>query len=263
MKTDVVKGNYVPPKRTRITSQEMTEALRKSLSDDWTVPDAHTLLVLVAMSAHETGEWMSCWNYNLGNVKASPTWGGNYTCLDNVWEVLKGKERWFSPRGEIAGRNGGLIGEEWSVPPGHPQTRFRAYQSLEYGVAGFAMKMSGMYRPALEVLCEGGTSDAFVAELKALKYFTGDLVKYQASVRRFYRDFSSGEHFRALDLGDAGPDVLAVTTRLAALTYLGETELTDTFTERVDAAVREFQRSRGLKVDGIVGTYTREALEPS
>jgi hypothetical protein len=136
-KTETVKGTYVPPKRTRITSQEMSDALRQEFDDQGFDLSPHALLVLVAMSAHETGEWVSCWNFNLGNVKASPTWLGNYTCLNNVWEVLKGKERWFSPRGEIAGRNGALIGEEWALPPGHPQTRFRAYESLEYGVAGF------------------------------------------------------------------------------------------------------------------------------
>jgi hypothetical protein len=190
MRTEQVKGTYVAPRRTVVSPEELRAALRKSLTARGIDASEHALTALVAMSAFETGEWRSCWNFNLGNVKASPSWEGSYTCLTNVWEVLKGVTRWFSPRGETDGKSGPLKGDEWAVPPGHPQTRFRAFATLEEGLAGFVEKMTGRYRPSFDVLLGGGSTDAFIAQLKRQSYFTGDLSKYQSGVRKLYAKFS-------------------------------------------------------------------------
>jgi hypothetical protein len=243
-----VIGTYVPAKRTPVTPDALRDALRACLAARGVTADERALTVLVAMSAHETGEWRSCWNYNLGNVKAGETWPGLYTCLTNVWEVLNGVTRWFSPRGETAGKNGPLKGPEYATPPGHPQTRFRAYSNLVDGVDGFAAKMTGMYRKSLDVLLTGGTSDAFVASLKRQRYFTGDLVKYQASVRRFCDKFGTPAR-RRLELGTKGDDVAQLQKALGF-------EPTGVFDARCDAAVRQVQDAFGLVVDGVVGRAT-------
>lgn len=190
LRTEQVSGTYVPTKRTTVTPAELREALRRSLEARGVNASEHALTGLVAMSAHETGQWASCWNYNFGNVKASKSWTGQFVCLRNVWEVLNGVTRWFSPSGETVGKDGPLKGEEWAVPPGHPQTRFCAFATIDEGLVGFLDKMLGRYRPSLNVLLAGGSTDAFIAQLKSQGYFTGDLAKYQASVRSFYRKFS-------------------------------------------------------------------------
>jgi hypothetical protein len=242
-----MKGVYVPTKRTTVNPDALRDALASQLSRRGIKADLHALNGLVAMSAHETGVWRSCYNYNLGNVKAGVDWPGQYMCLNNVWEVLKGKTRWFSPRGEISGRNGTLIGPEYPVPAGHPQTRFRAYPTLEAGVEGWALKMAGMYRPALDILLAGGSTDAFLTQLKKQRYFTGDLVKYQKSVRSYYVKFSGATPDRPrLALGSTGEDV-ADLQRALELDDDGE------FGPKTNAAVRQMQESFGLVVDGVVG----------
>lgn len=246
MKTEAVRGTYVAPRRTAVAPGALRGALREQLAAQGINANEHTLTALVAMSAHETGEWVSCWNNNLGNVKAAPSWEGEYTCLTNVWEVLNGVTRWFSPRGETSGKGGPLKGEEWAVPPGHPQTRFRAYRTLSEGAVGFVSKMVGMYRPSLEVLLNGGSPEAFVAALKRQRYFTGDLAKYQASVRRFYLKFS-------------GEGVIWYQQILRGLgLYAGKVDGIDG--PLTNKAVRAFQSSQALVADGIVGPLTIAAL---
>lgn len=64
--------------------------------------------------------------------------------------------------------------------------------------------------------------------------------------------------------GDAGPAVAAVRDRLAATGDLPEgptSDVSGTFTDEVERAVRSFQQRRGLLVDGIVGPQTYRALE--
>lgn len=183
-------GTYVKPVRTAVTPSELRDALRVNLTRlTGHEPSEHALTVLVATSAFETARWKSCWNYNLGNAKAGESWPGEYTCLTNVREVLKGVERWFSPEGETNGKGGPLIGERFTVPPGHPQTRFRAYPDLTGGSTGWCEKLVKKYRPALEDLLSGADSDTFILGLKNLSYFTGDLDAYQAGVRSLYREY--------------------------------------------------------------------------
>ncbi len=181
-----MRASYVSPVRTAVTGQSLREALRVRLGGN---PSEHALTTLVAMSALETGHWKSCWNYNLGNVKAGDSWEGEYTCLANVRENIGGRERWFSPDGETDGKNGPPIGERFPVPPGHPATRFRAFDSLSDGCSGWVEKLTKGYRGPLEALLAGASTDDFAAGLKRLGYFTADLDSYQSLLRALYAQY--------------------------------------------------------------------------
>ena len=183
-------GQYVPPVRTQVSPLELQQALAIRLTEALGhEPSEHALIALVAMSAFETGRWKSCWNYNLGNVKATETWPGQYTCLRRVREVIRGVERWFSPEGETAGEDGPVIDERYTLPPGHPATRFVAFSSLDQGASAWVEKLLKRYRGPVEDLLAGASTDTFIAGLKNLNYFTGDLDAYQSQVASLYREF--------------------------------------------------------------------------
>lgn len=64
-----------------------------------------------------------------------------------------------------------------------------------------------------------------------------------------------------LRLGDHGPAVAEVRSRLAQLGLCATTGPQDEFDEDVDRAVRAFQQERGISVDGIVGPETFRRLD--
>jgi peptidoglycan hydrolase-like protein with peptidoglycan-binding domain len=69
-----------------------------------------------------------------------------------------------------------------------------------------------------------------------------------------------GAQHKTVKKGDRGPDVVALQTEMRSKgVYSGP--ITGYFGSRTDEAVRGFQRSKGLVVDGIVGPKTWKALD--
>lgn len=64
---------------------------------------------------------------------------------------------------------------------------------------------------------------------------------------------------RTLQRGSKGPEVVALRARLAQLGY-GDLGTSEVFDKELRAAVRQFQKDRGLGADGIVGPGTRRAF---
>jgi N-acetylmuramoyl-L-alanine amidase len=64
---------------------------------------------------------------------------------------------------------------------------------------------------------------------------------------------------RSIRRGDTGPAVLEIQSILVGLDLL--TDVTETFDDATDAAVKAFQQSRGIGVDGLVGSETWSALD--
>ena len=74
---------------------------------------------------------------------------------------------------------------------------------------------------------------------------------------------SGQAHEYVMQEGDEGDDVKEVQDRLYELAYLDKNSRTGTFGEKTAAAVRSFQSSNGLKVDGKVGAKTLNTLYSS
>jgi len=146
-------------------------------------PSDRALALALAKTALETARWKSMWNWNWGNIKAGENFEGMYTCI-SLNEVLEGKTVWFAPSGRLDVKGGRVIAEAYKVPPGHPQTRMRAYANGFDGAQEYVTFLAnGRYRDAWARLLEGDPV-GFVRELKAKGYFTADESSYRLGVVR-------------------------------------------------------------------------------
>lgn len=180
-------GTYVAPHKTRAAAIDVAryfrEATRKEVGIDLT---PRALAVLVAQSALESGHWASMWCHNFGNVKASGNWPGLYTCI-RLNEVIDGKLIWFSP--DTDGH---------SVPPGHPQTRMRAFHDGVEGARDHIRFLAIDTTPdngkpnryaAAWAAAVAGDPVAFAAALKRSGYYTASEVQYTRAVTLLTKKF--------------------------------------------------------------------------
>lgn len=161
-------------------------------------PVPQTLAIHVAQSALETAWWQKMHRFDFGNEKCPADTEGWYCCF-RCNEQIDGKYVWFRPEGQ-EGPGGAIVGQSYTVPPGHPQTRFKAFPSaIEGAAAHFSFLTTGRtgdrYRRAWNE-AERGDPGTFVDALKAAKYFTADVLPYKRTVmqltRRFLRDIDAG-----------------------------------------------------------------------
>ncbi len=168
---------YVDPVKTVMSLSEAASALRTALSagrSDLVRDDV--LCLALAKSALETGRWKSMWNWNWGNVKAGPQYAGMFTCI-RLNEVLDGKLVWFDPDSE-----------GHAVPPGHPQTRMRAYANRYDGAYEYVDALVRHFPRSYEMLF-GADPAAFVRTLKAERYFTAAEGPYMSAVSKLQHEF--------------------------------------------------------------------------
>lgn len=170
-------GTYVSPVRCSYSREQAVLAYWMALDTLGVKPTVELTSVLAAHGALECGNFSGgLWNNNPGNVKASEKWEGQFTCI-TVNEILKGPdgkfhERWFAPEGELSGKGGNLLGAPLPVPPGHAQTRMRAFPTLDDGIADkLRFLLSPRWAPCLEPAKRGDAS-AYVRAIRARGYFT-------------------------------------------------------------------------------------------
>ncbi len=181
--------------------------------------------VLWAHFAGETTDGVHCWNHNLGNVKHVAGDGYDYVSLRGVWEGFTLKDE--DGDGDVDADDKTILVERllrsgmWELDPSadhakavgprkvsmiaSPQnsaTWFRAYPSLEIGMARFVdMKRNpqGRYFSSwAHVLL--GDPEGYARVLGAKGYYTADPNVYAASMRKKFDAWMKLDAFdRALD----------------------------------------------------------------
>jgi hypothetical protein len=205
---------YVDPKITPVEPRDVVRLFGSALER---LPLKYAsgpkcIAILTAQSALETGNWKSIWNYNWGNVKAGQSWKWDYTCI-KLNEVINGVTQWFAPEGALGrNKNGPVIEAKYDVPPGHPQTRMRAFPTALDGaldhIAFLALDSNpndnkpNRYGKAFQAACDGDPV-AYAHELRVAGYYTADEAPYARAVQALTTKF----YPIAVD-ADAEPDFL-------------------------------------------------------
>lgn len=170
-------ATYIEDLITPLTREQASAAMRYAFDDH----PIEVAALACAKSALETGRWKAIHRWNFGNIKAGPDYVGQFT---SFWcdEILGGRRVAFYPDGE-EGKRG-----TWTVPPGHPQTRFRAYAGPTDGALSYRYFVEKNYPRAFAALLTGDPI-RFVHELKAAHYFTADEAPYAKAVASLHREF--------------------------------------------------------------------------
>ncbi len=145
----------VPPVRTRLDGTQAADALRAA----WTrvtgqPPSEHTVAILTAQWAHETGNGASMYNYNFGGIKGMGPSG--LSVSQRTKEGFGATERTITDR-------------------------FRAYHTAEEGATDYVKLLTQRFPEAVQA-AQTGDATGFVAGLKQRGYFTGDASAYTRSV---------------------------------------------------------------------------------
>lgn len=218
--------------KTLVTAPEALIALRDAWVERYGAnPSRASLCVLVAHWALETGHGKSCWNYNLGNVKSFQREGDDW-CFFRCNEIIKGKVVWFDPD--------------------HPACCFMAYPSLPAGAAAYLAKLVKHFAPAWPAVLAGDPA-AYSHLLKVNRYYTADETAYTRTLVSLFRQYMA----QPVHLVEISIKRYQRQLQILGL-YAGSVDGIDG--PKTDAAVRAFQRSHALVVDGDVGRLTQTAL---
>lgn len=219
-------ATFTPDVLTPLTFEQAAGAMRAALSSTMTArPSDPVLALALAKNAFETARWKSMHCWNMGNVKAGDSYVGMFTCFA-CGENLNDGVHWFEPDGTDKNLTKGTVSRPvaFTVPPGHPQTRFRAYANEFDGAYSYVdFVASSHYAAAWQALLTGDAR-AFVHQLKAAHYFTGPEEAYALGVISMQREFmgklkglspepaavdwgKANASIRSLNLASVSPDV--------------------------------------------------------
>lgn len=182
---------WVESKATPLTFDEAASHLRNALRAEVGAPVSKEVLALaLAKTALETGRWQKMFLFCWGNIKADiTTYPGMYQCYP-CNEVLGGKVVWFSPRGRLSGKGGHVVAEPYDDPPGHPQTRFRAYANATDGAYEYVAFQAKIKRYAVAWQCLlAGSVEGYVRALSAAGYFTAPVESYLKTTAALHSEF--------------------------------------------------------------------------
>lgn len=261
---------YVPPLKTALRPFEvaclMSAAWEKDLGRK---PSEQTVLLTLAKSGLETAEWQSMWNFNFGNVKALGQYSGAYTCIklnENLKRNGALKLVWFAPEGELASKDGPVVGQVFQVPTketvgvfGHPQTRMRANESAEGGAARYVSALKANFPLSYQAAVSGVDAEKFVRTMRKEEYFTGNLDEYIRGTK-WRCGLYSGVVSMALAGESPRPTIRRGSPERALVEWWQEHALgwgfpqkDGQFGPKTEEATKRWQAARGLGDDGVVG----------
>ena len=174
------------------------------------MPERASIDLLLAQWALETSRGRSCYGWNLGNVKATAAWDGDF-CERACNELLGQRDAEAAlsraaPRTDGPGSDvllGGTVGSlriVWFYPP-NPASRFRAFDTLEAGALDYLSLLADRFSGAWgDVLT--GDARRFAQTLRALRYYTAPVETYATALVSLAREFS---HL-SIDLSPPAPD---------------------------------------------------------
>jgi hypothetical protein len=142
--------NVVPRRNTSLSPSTIVDAVRDAWSElAGSAPSSDVLRALSALVLIETKRGTSVQNYNLGNLSAGSSYGGN------VW-----RPPWFDFDGGTNTTERNLHLHE-EMLAGRAPSAFRAYSSPEEGAKDFVRLLRGTsYQNVLQA-AESGSADAF------------------------------------------------------------------------------------------------------
>lgn len=232
--------------RTKVATQVSPEDMRVALGAAWQAlwnetPSTRSTLLLAAHYSLESGGGRSCMNYNIGNKKAKPDGGwGDFTFF-TTWELVDESQAArdeavnsdAAPCRRVSTNPNGTVKMVYS--PNHPACCFRAYDSLDSGVADYLTGLKKRFSLAWDQVIAGDPV-AFSHALKVQHYYTALESEYRLGmVSRFYGLAGEGRMTTDQQIKDA-------------VAYLGFDSITS------------FQAFTGLTSDGKAGPITRGAL---
>jgi hypothetical protein len=194
--TLTMAGIYTEDELTPFTFEEAAAAMKWALAEELNTSEdkvpLNSLALALAKTALETGRWKHIHKYNWGNIKASAKYEGMYTCF-GCDEIIKGQRVWFDPDTAYDPQDPlGMPNAKFakpSVPPGNPQTRFRAYANLYDGAQQYcAFVHGGRYKLAWAELLKGNVQ-GYIHQLKLAGYFTADEAVYLKGVSGIFNEF--------------------------------------------------------------------------
>lgn len=163
--------------RTKINKNDLIKGLIIGWNNLFNkMPTKEQIGVLYSQWALETGEGQSCWNFNLGNIKAvdDPTKVIEYCALNGVWEIIQGKRVVLSPD--------------------NPGAWFRSFNNIEDGVFFHLQKMTTRFKSAWSAV-DSGNPAAFAHLLKLAYYYTAPEADYVKLINVYFKKYMADSTF--------------------------------------------------------------------
>lgn len=199
-------------------------------------PTQATIALAGGMWAQETRRGDACYNWNLGNSKATDRWEGDSCeryCTERLTpEQAKGAMSRARPRPDGQGLDAAIIRPDGDLLivgfwPSNPASRFRAFDTIEAGAVDYLDLLHNRFGGAWADLLVGDPQ-RFAYALREQGYYTADKDKYATGLASLQREFSK----IPIDLS---PPAVDVTAALAAVQAESLRQLSwDTMREDLD-----------------------------